>query len=126
MRSGSPGLGRAGKAGGLDSAHNISIFVEIWKNQMAQDNRLDIFRLLVQAGPDGLAAGRAAEELDLAPNKLTFHFDRLRAAGLMTVHREGRSMIPRGNEQLGRVPHPKLLPRCAMRRQRQARCANCA
>jgi ArsR family transcriptional regulator len=60
---------------------------------MAQDNRLDIFRLLVQAGPDGLAAGRAAEELDLAPNKLTFHFDRLRAAGLVTVHREGRSMI---------------------------------
>jgi DNA-binding transcriptional ArsR family regulator len=60
---------------------------------LAQDNRLDIFRLLVQAGPDGLAAGRVAEALDLAPNTLTFHFDRLRVAGLVTVRRDGRSMI---------------------------------
>jgi DNA-binding transcriptional ArsR family regulator len=60
---------------------------------LAQDNRLDVFRLLVQAGPDGMAAGRVAEELDLAPNTLTFHFDRLRDAGLVTVRREGRSMI---------------------------------
>jgi DNA-binding transcriptional ArsR family regulator len=60
---------------------------------LAQDSRLDIFRLLVRAGPDGLPAGRVAEELDLAPNTLTFHFDRLRIAGLVTVRREGRSMI---------------------------------
>ena len=60
---------------------------------LAQDNRLDVFRLLVQAGPDGMAAGRVAEELGLAPNTLTFHFDRLREAGLVTVRREGRSMI---------------------------------
>jgi len=60
---------------------------------LAQDNRLDVFRLLVQAGPDGMPAGRVAEELDLAPNTLTFHFDRLRLAGLVTVRREGRSMI---------------------------------
>ena len=60
---------------------------------IAQDSRLDIFRLLVQAGPDGFAAGRVAEALDLAPNTLTFHFDRLRGAGLVTVRRDGRSMI---------------------------------
>jgi ArsR family transcriptional regulator len=60
---------------------------------LAQDSRLDIFRLLVQAGPDGMPAGRVAEALDLAPNTLTFHFDRLRTAGLVTVRREGRSMI---------------------------------
>src|SRR6202049_5253140 len=60
---------------------------------LAQDNRLDIFRLLVQAGPDGLAAGRVAEALELAPNTLTFHFDRLRVAGLVTVRRDGRSMV---------------------------------
>jgi DNA-binding transcriptional ArsR family regulator len=60
---------------------------------LAQDNRLDVFRLLVQAGPAGMPAGRVAEELDLAPNTLTFHFDRLRLAGLVTVRREGRSMI---------------------------------
>ena len=60
---------------------------------LAQDNRLDAFRLLVQAGPDGMAAGEVAERLGLAPNTLTFHFDRLRVAGLITVRREGRSMI---------------------------------
>src|SRR6201991_2627342 len=60
---------------------------------LAQDNRLAVFRLLVQAGPDGLPAGAVAEALDVAPNTLTFHFDRLRTAGLVTVRRDGRSMI---------------------------------
>jgi ArsR family transcriptional regulator, arsenate/arsenite/antimonite-responsive transcriptional repressor len=60
---------------------------------LAQEHRLAIFRLLVQAGPEGLPAGQVAERLSLAPNTLTFHFDRLRLAGLVTVRREGRSMI---------------------------------
>src|SRR6201990_2844819 len=60
---------------------------------LAQDNRLDVFRLLVQAGAEGMPAGAVAEALALAPNTLTFHFDRLRTAGLVTVRREGRSMI---------------------------------
>ncbi|WP_213769831.1 helix-turn-helix transcriptional regulator [Bradyrhizobium sp. dw_78] len=60
---------------------------------LAQDNRLDVFRLLVQAGPEGMPAGAVAEALDLAPNTLTFHFDRLRTAGLVSVRRDGRSMI---------------------------------
>jgi ArsR family transcriptional regulator len=60
---------------------------------LAQDNRLDVFRLLVQAGPDGLSAGQVAAALGLAPNTLTFHFDRLRHAGLVNVRRAGRSMI---------------------------------
>jgi len=60
---------------------------------LAQDSRLDVFRLLVQAGPDGLPAGEIASALRLAPNTLTFHFDRLRAAGLVTVRRDGRQMI---------------------------------
>jgi DNA-binding transcriptional ArsR family regulator len=60
---------------------------------LAQDNRLDVFRLLVQAGPEGMPAGAVATALELAPNTLTFHFDRLRTAGLVTVRREGRSMI---------------------------------
>ncbi|MGO9133304.1 MAG: ArsR/SmtB family transcription factor [Methylovirgula sp.] len=60
---------------------------------LAQDNRLEVFRLLVQAGPEGMSAGAVATALDLAPNTLTFHFDRLRMAGLITVRREGRSMI---------------------------------
>jgi ArsR family transcriptional regulator len=60
---------------------------------LAQDNRLDVFRLLVQAGPEGMSAGAVSTALDLAPNTLTFHFDRLRAAGLVNVRRDGRSMI---------------------------------
>ncbi len=60
---------------------------------LAQDNRLEMFRLLVQAGPEGMPAGAVAEALDLPPNTLTFHFDRLRMAGLVTVRRVGRSMI---------------------------------
>jgi len=60
---------------------------------LAQEHRLAVFRILVQAGPDGVAAGQIADTLGLAPNTLTFHFDRLRGAGLVTVRREGRSMI---------------------------------
>jgi ArsR family transcriptional regulator, arsenate/arsenite/antimonite-responsive transcriptional repressor len=60
---------------------------------LAQENRLDVFRLLVEAGPDGMSAGAVAEALGLAPNTLTFHFDRLRHAGLITVRRDGRSMV---------------------------------
>ena len=60
---------------------------------LAQDSRLDVFRLLVKAGPEGMTAGSVAVSLGLAPNTLTFHFDRLREAGLLSVRREGRSMI---------------------------------
>src|SRR5438046_10611203 len=60
---------------------------------LAQDNRLDAYRLLVQAGPNGMPAGEVAAALGLPPNTLSFHFDRLRQAGLVTVRRNGRSMI---------------------------------
>lgn len=60
---------------------------------LAQDNRLEVFRLLVQAGQAGMPAGRVAETVGLAPNTLTFHFDRLRYAGLVSARREGRSII---------------------------------
>src|SRR4051794_8055210 len=58
---------------------------------LAQENRLDVFRLLVRAGPNGLPAGEVATALRLPPNTLTFHFDRLRMAGLVTVRRDGSS-----------------------------------
>jgi DNA-binding transcriptional ArsR family regulator len=60
---------------------------------LAQENRLDVFRLLVEAGPAGMPAGGVASALALAPNTLTFHFDRLREAGLVRVRRDGRQMI---------------------------------
>jgi ArsR family transcriptional regulator, arsenate/arsenite/antimonite-responsive transcriptional repressor len=60
---------------------------------LAQENRLDVYRLLVQAGPDGMAAGGVAQALGIAPNTLSFHLDRLRHAGLVSVARQGRSLI---------------------------------
>jgi DNA-binding transcriptional ArsR family regulator len=60
---------------------------------LAQDNRLDVFRLLVEAGPEGMPAGHVASSLRLPPSALSFHLDRLREAGLVAVRREGRSMI---------------------------------
>ena len=60
---------------------------------LAQDNRLDVFRLLVEAGPEGMPAGHIAASLRLPPNALTFHLDRLRDAGLVTARRNGRSVI---------------------------------
>ena len=47
---------------------------------LAQDSRLDVFRLLVQAGPEGMPAGQVSEALGVSPNTLTFHLDRLREA----------------------------------------------
>src|SRR5437773_12098360 len=60
---------------------------------LAQEHRLEVYRLLVQAGPDGMAAGEVAGKLGIAPNTLTFHFDRLRHAGLVSVARHGRSLV---------------------------------
>jgi DNA-binding transcriptional ArsR family regulator len=60
---------------------------------LAQDSRLDAFRLLVEAGPEGMPAGHIAAGLKLQPSALTFHLDRLREANLLTVRRAGRSMI---------------------------------
>ncbi len=60
---------------------------------LAQDNRLDVFRLLVEAGPDGMPAGHIAQSLRIPPNALTFHLDRLRETGLVDVRRDGRMMI---------------------------------
>jgi DNA-binding transcriptional ArsR family regulator len=60
---------------------------------LAQPNRLEVFRLLVRRGPDGIPAGEIAEELDIAAPTLSFHLAQLRHAGLVQVRREGRSLI---------------------------------
>lgn len=60
---------------------------------LAQESRLDIFRLLVQAGPGGMPAGHVGEQLGLPSATLAFHLKELRNAGLVTVTRNGRSLI---------------------------------
>src|SRR5215471_2248305 len=60
---------------------------------LAQETRLKLFRLLVQRGPDGLAAGVIAERLDVPPSSLTFHLQQLLHAGLVTQRRVGRQIF---------------------------------
>ena len=60
---------------------------------LAQESRLAIFRLLVQSGPQGLAASRIAQALGLAPSSLSFHLKELSHAGLILPRQEGRFII---------------------------------
>jgi ArsR family transcriptional regulator, arsenate/arsenite/antimonite-responsive transcriptional repressor len=60
---------------------------------LAQETRLAVFRLLVQAGPAGLAAGGIATRLDLPGATLSFHLRELSHAGLVTATRQSRSII---------------------------------
>lgn len=60
---------------------------------LAQPTRLQAFRLLVEAGPDGVPAGRLSEALGIPHNTLSFHLSHLSRAGLVTSRREGRSII---------------------------------
>ena len=60
---------------------------------LAHDSRLAIFRLLVQAGPAGLAAGAIGEKLGLPPATLSFHLAHLARSGLATSRQDGRFVI---------------------------------
>ena len=60
---------------------------------LAHEHRLAIFRLLVERGPDGLAAGVIAERLGIAPSSLTFHLQHLQRAGLIAQRRASRQLI---------------------------------
>jgi DNA-binding transcriptional ArsR family regulator len=60
---------------------------------LAQNSRLSIFRLLVQAGAKGMAAGRIGEQLDLPPATLSFHLAGLTRAGLAQGRQDGRFII---------------------------------
>ena len=60
---------------------------------LAQGSRLGIFRLLVEAGPGGLPAGRIAERMKLPGPTLSFHLSQLKHAGLIACRREGTSLI---------------------------------
>ncbi|HZY60809.1 MAG TPA: metalloregulator ArsR/SmtB family transcription factor [Candidatus Binataceae bacterium] len=64
---------------------------------LAQDTRLDIFRLLVERGPQGMPAGEIGQRLKQPSPTLSFHLNQLRYAGLITSRRESRSIIYRAN-----------------------------
>ncbi len=60
---------------------------------LANESRLSIYRLLVEAGPQGRAAGRIAEELELPPATLSFHLAHLARTGLVKSRQDGRFVI---------------------------------
>lgn len=64
---------------------------------LAQDSRLAIFRILVQAGPSGLAAGKIGELTGIVPSSLSFHLKELARAGLVEAQQAGRFVIYTAN-----------------------------
>jgi DNA-binding transcriptional ArsR family regulator len=60
---------------------------------LGQRHRFAVSRLLVRAGQKGMSAGKLADVVGLAPNALSFHLARLRAAGLITARRNGHLII---------------------------------
>lgn len=64
---------------------------------LGHESRLSAFRVLVQAGPDGMPVGELRERLDLPPATLTAHLNVLRAADLVHDQREGRVIRVRAN-----------------------------
>lgn len=71
---------------------------------LAQEHRLATFRLLVEAGPGGLAAGILADQLGIAPSSLSFHLAQLSNAGLIEQERQGRSIVYRARfETMGQL-----------------------
>lgn len=64
---------------------------------LAQEHRLALFRLLVQAGEDGMAAGAIAEALGVPNSSLSFHLAHLTRAGLIRQERQHRSLIYRAD-----------------------------
>lgn len=60
---------------------------------LAHEHRLAVYRMLVEAGPDGLPAGEIAARLKLAPSSLTFHLQSLQRAGLISQQRLSRQLI---------------------------------
>jgi DNA-binding transcriptional ArsR family regulator len=64
---------------------------------LAQEHRLALYRLLVQAGGSGMSAGAIAEALSVPNSSLSFHLAQLRNAGLILQERQHRSLIYRAN-----------------------------
>ena len=79
----------------MDKNTAISVF-----ESLASGIRLDIYRLLVRTGPQGLVAGEIASALDIAPTNLSFHLKALTHANLLGATQEGRFQRYRANMAL--------------------------
>ncbi|TPI09281.1 helix-turn-helix transcriptional regulator [Mesorhizobium sp. B4-1-3] len=60
---------------------------------LSQETRLRLLRLLVVAGPEGIAAGSLAEQVEVSPSNVSFHLKELERSGLVTARRDARSIV---------------------------------
>jgi ArsR family transcriptional regulator len=72
----------------MEHAHAVGAF-----SALGHEHRLAVYRLLVEAGPEGLSAGAIAGALGLPPSSLTFHTQALLRAGLISQRRESRLLM---------------------------------
>lgn len=79
---------------------------------LAQEHRLALFRLLVQAGDQGMAAGAIAEALGVPNSSLSFHLAQLKKAGLILQERQHRSLIYRANYAVMNALVSYLMENC--------------
>jgi ArsR family transcriptional regulator, arsenate/arsenite/antimonite-responsive transcriptional repressor len=79
---------------------------------LAQEHRLALFRLLVQAGDEGLAAGAIAAALGLPNSSLSFHLAHLTRAGLIGQERRSRSLIYRADYRAMNALMAYLMENC--------------
>lgn len=75
---------------------NKEIATQVFES-LASGIRLDVYRLLVKAGLEGMVAGQIASTLAIAPNNLSFHLKAMTHAGLLSVEQEGRFQRYRAN-----------------------------
>lgn len=104
--------------------HALSAF-----DALSQETRLLAFRLLVEAGPQGMAAGAISDALGIPHNTLSFHLTHLSQANLVSSHKQGRSMIYMANfEQMRDVIAFMVQDCCSseLARLHQADNADCA
>lgn len=81
---------------------------------LAQESRLEVFRLLVRKGPKGMAAGELSEHLGLPPATMSFHLKELTRAGLIVSRRESRSIIYSANYEHMQELIDFLLENCCI------------
>jgi len=79
---------------------------------LGQETRLDVFRLLVRAGKEGMTAGAVSDALDVRPNTLSTHLGALSRSGLVHAERDGRSICYRADLQTMQVLVTYLLQDC--------------
>lgn len=89
---------------------------------LSQETRLGIFRLLVEHGREGAAAGILSDSLNIPHNTLSFHLSHLSQAGLITGQRDGRRIIYKANLDASQALAEFLMDKCCARENNPSAC----